>query len=248
MVPNKDGIIGNVLPLRDFLAGNTAIYGKFGDSNYFCIFFDMFMFDRIRTLLQKPLPGRAAHLEMAPESRIESLLVETPEQVAHARKAAVLILLYDIAGETRTVLIKRPIYDGVHSGQIAFPGGRYEITDKDLTETALREAEEEIGINRHDVTVLGNLSQLYIPPSDFLILPVVGGMNGIPKFTAQTSEVDGILEIPLHTLFDKRNRSTTVITGKDYGTFHAPCYTIDGEIIWGATAMVINEFDKVING
>ncbi len=205
------------------------------------------MFDRIRTLLQKPLPGRAAHLEMAPESRIRSLLAETPAQVAHARKAAVLILLYDMAGETYTVLIKRPVYDGVHSGQIAFPGGRYEPEDRDLTDTALREAEEEIGVDRREVTVLGSLSQLYIPPSDFLILPVVGCVAHVPTFVAQAGEVDGILQVPLKSLFDERNRSEIAITNDEYGTFRAPCCVIDGEIIWGATAMVINEFRKVID-
>ncbi len=199
------------------------------------------MFDHIKILLQRPLPGRSAHLEMAPESRIESLRDETPEQVANGRKAAVLIPLYETDGQIYPVLIKRPVYDGVHSGQIAFPGGRYELTDQDLTETALREAEEEVGIKQSDVTVLGSLSKLYIPPSDYLILPVVGGINYVPDFTAQASEVDGILQIPLKTLFDRRTRSVTTINSKEYGAFQAPCYIIEGEIIWGATAMVINE-------
>ncbi len=205
------------------------------------------MLDQIRILLQKPLPGRSAHLEMAPGSRIESLRDETPEQVSNGRKAAVLIPLYVKNREIYTMLIKRPVYDGVHSGQIAFPGGRYEPTDQDLTETALREAEEEVGINKHDVTVLGTLSKLYIPPSDFLILPVVGGIDYVPDFVVQTSEVDGILQVPLENLFDERNRSVTTITNKEYGTFQAPCYLFDGEIIWGATAMVIHEFEKLIN-
>ncbi len=204
------------------------------------------MFDRIKILLQKPLPGRSAHLEMAPESRIESLCNETPEQVANGRKAAILIPLYKKNGEVYTALIKRPVYDGVHSGQIAFPGGRYEPIDQDLTETALREAEEEVGINRYDVTVLGVLSKLYIPPSNFLILPVVGGISYAPDFTVQASEVDGILQVPLKTLFDERNRSVTTITNKEYGSFQAPCYLINDEIIWGATAMVINEFKKMM--
>ncbi len=204
------------------------------------------MFDHIRTILQGPLPGRSAHLVMAPESRIESLLHETHEQVTHARKAAVLILLYEMKGSIHTVLIKRPVYDGVHSGQIAFPGGRYEVADKDLTETALREAEEEIGVNRHEVMVLGHLSQLYIPPSNFLILPVVGSINRIPDFTLQTSEVDGILQVSLKDLFDERHRSVTTFTSEAYGTFRAPSYIIDGEIIWGATAMVIRELKELI--
>ncbi len=206
------------------------------------------MFDHIGILLHQPLPGRAAHLEMAPENRIESLRIETPEQIAHARKAAVLILLYEINGEIYTTFIKRTTYDGVHSGQIAFPGGRHEQTDANLIDTALREAEEEVGIMRHDVTVLGSLSQLYIPPSNFLILPVVGSIGCIPNFVLQTSEVDGILQVSLKELFNEENRSVTTITSKEYGTFQAPCYIINDEIIWGATAMVINEFKQVMIG
>ena len=205
-----------------------------------------FEFEDIRAALQNPLPGKAAHLEMAPGSRIESLLVETPEQIIHARRAAVLILLYPVNEKVFTVLIKRPVYDGVHSGQIAFPGGRYEPEDRNLTETALREAEEETGIDRNEVNVLGILSELYIPPSNFLILPVVGYMNRKPDFKIQVSEVAGLLHTPLSDLFDERIRSVIPVNNGDL-SFQAPSYLLDQEVIWGATAMVINEFYQVIS-
>ncbi len=99
-------------------------------------------------------------------------------------------------------LILRPAYDGVHSGQVAFPGGRYEKTDENLIRTALREAQEEIGLRLNDVKVLGILTELFIPASNFYVLPVVATIPYRPDFYPDPREVEDIFEIKLKDISD----------------------------------------------
>ena len=139
--------------------------------------------DDIRTALKRPLPGLAAQIKLAPEYRIASLKAEPP---AHARPAGVLILLYHNAGEWYFPLMKR-VEDGlVHSGQISLPGGSQEAGES-LRETALREASEEIGVTCDEV--IGELSTIYIPPSNFLVTPTIGCMDHRPEFRLDSREV-----------------------------------------------------------
>jgi len=200
------------------------------------------MLHKLKNNFLKELPGRKAHLEMVPENRLDSFLKEDILQIRDAKKAGVLILLYKCLGDWYTVFIKRPLYDGVHSGQIAFPGGRYEPEDIDLIATSFREAEEEIGVARQDINFVGCLTELYIPVSNYLIQPVVGYIDYVPDFLPDREEVAGILQVSLKNLFDLDNRSSVLITDQDKNNFYAPCFIIGEEIIWGATAMVINEF------
>ena len=132
----------------------------------------------IRTALRKPLPGLAAQLKLAPEYRVESLRATPPDD---ARQAGVLILLYQRDDVWHFPLMKR-VEDGlVHSGQISLPGGSQEPGES-LRETALREACEEIGAACTDIDVLGQLSTIYIPPSNFLVTPTVGYVTQRPDF------------------------------------------------------------------
>ncbi len=161
------------------------------------------------------------------------------------RRSAVLILFYPYKDSIFLPLILRPQYDGVHAGQMAFPGGRMERTDRDLTQTALREAQEEIGIRVQDVTVLGQLSELFIPPSNFYVQPVVGMMHTRPDFYPDPREVDAVVEVNLNTLLDETIVGDSQIEVRGI-TVDAPFYGINGHRVWGATAMMIAELLAVM--
>ena len=160
-------------------------------------------FEKFITQLQQnflsPLPGPSAHARMLTNS--ESRLKAKPN--SRTRKSAVLILFYPFEGEIHVPLILRPAYEGVHSGQMAFPGGRYEPTDEDLIRTAKREAQEEIGLRLTDVKVAGVLSQIFIPPSNFTVLPVVAHIPYRPDYFPDPREVEKVLEVPLREIKDK---------------------------------------------
>ena len=162
------------------------------------------------------------------------------------RRSAVLILFYPHKESIYLPLILRPQYDGVHAGQMAFPGGRMERTDRDLTQTALREAQEEIGIRVQDVTVLGQLSELFIPPSNFYVQPVVGMLTARPDFYPDPREVDAVVEVRLDTLLDKTIVGDSQIEVRGI-TVDAPYYAIEGHRVWGATAMMIAELLAVLS-
>ena len=198
----------------------------------------------LKRQIAKPLPGIEAQIKMASSKR--SIESELKAKHIRAKKGAVLILFYPYKNSIYTVFILRQEYDGVHSGQISFPGGRFENSDKTLINTALREAEEEVGIDVSKVNILGSISRLYIPPSNFLVLPVIGTTNVRPDFSADNKEVKEILEIEFYNFLDEKN-----ITYKEIRVFNklkitAPCYDIKGNIIWGATAMIISELCEVL--
>jgi 8-oxo-dGTP pyrophosphatase MutT (NUDIX family) len=193
------------------------------------------------------LPGLDAQLLMAPPLRhreIRSLGVGS-----NAWRSSILFLFYpDEQGQPNTVFIQRPVYDGVHSGQISFPGGRYEDTDSDLMHTALREAREEIGIDVAQVEVIGKLTDLYIPPSNFLVCPFLAVAERRPVFRCDPSEVAAIIEIGLPALFLNENRKVATIQLDLVHHVQVPCFTINGHTIWGATAMIISELLQVLQG
>lgn len=191
--------------------------------------------------LQAELPGFRAHLKMAPEGR--DLFPGSQDQ---ARESAVLIHLYKHKDQWHTCFIRRPQYDGVHSGQIAFPGGGREKTDRTIMETALREANEEVNIAGDQISVLGKLSPIYIPPSNYLVTPVVSISLQRPDFKPEIAEVDKIEEIPLSAIMDTgRIQSRIFYPGTAY-EMKAPCYQVDETIIWGATAMILYEFISIL--
>jgi 8-oxo-dGTP pyrophosphatase MutT (NUDIX family) len=192
--------------------------------------------------LKYPLPGEAAHLTMQASSKLR--LSTKPNN--RTRKSAVLILFYPHQGEIYFPLILRPAYDGVHSGQVAFPGGRYELTDESLIRTALREAQEEVGLRLTDVRILGSLTELFIPPSNFYVLPVIATIPYRPDFYPDAREVEDIFEIKLDEISDASIVGSSHIQVRGE-LIHAPHYEIHGYKIWGATAMMISELLSVIN-
>jgi hypothetical protein len=150
--------------------------------------------------------------------------------------------------EIKTVLILRPDNEGgTHAGQIAFPGGRIDDADKDLAETALRETEEEIGVNRNSVSILGALTPLYIPVSNYMVHPYIGAVSSMPQFNLNPLEVKGLIEVSINDLVSEGNKKSVEKYLKVKGSaMQVPCYDINGQIIWGATAMIISEFVEII--
>ena len=198
----------------------------------------------IKEKLEKPLPGVSSQLKMAGLRRfMKDGVIVVPDDV---RKGAVLTLFYPHNSKLYMVFIKRTEYPGVHSGQISFPGGGLEQVDKDIVDTALREAEEEIGVNRNSVMVLGKLTDLFIPPSNFLVTPVVGYTTERPDFRPDPDEVDRILEYPMDELLNELNIMEKEIAIFPEVTLKVPCFYIDGNVIWGATAMILSELLDVI--
>ena len=197
----------------------------------------------MRHNIQQPLPGRDAQLKMAPFGRDKAAEIEVYD---NAKQSAVLILLYPFEQEVRTVLMRRSEYPGVHSGQISFPGGRRENDDLDLKQTALREAKEELNVNANDLQLIGELTELYIPPSNSLVYPFVAWSEKRPDFVADPVEVAEILESDvLHFASSKnvfyKDIKTSIGILKD-----TPYYELNKHHIWGATAMIISELMSVI--
>lgn len=205
--------------------------------------------ERIKELLQqafiKELPGKDAHVKMAPQPldlrRFTTTFSEPP------KKSGVLLLFYPDQGAVYFPLIKRPQYPGVHSGQVGFPGGKMEPSDPDILFTALREAEEEIGINASKVEVLGRLTDLYIPASNFLVSPVVGFVPEKPSFVPEQREVARIIVTEVISLFHPEVRKQTRLAVGGGMYLDTPYFAVEGEVVWGATAMILSELIQVLD-
>ncbi len=204
--------------------------------------FDFFC-KQLQKKLSESLPGEEAHLIMASRVRLKELELNYDRD--SAKLSSVLILLYLNKNKIFTSFILRPKYDGVHSGQIAFPGGRKEDEDNSIIDTALREAKEEVNIESSKITILGTLSDLFIPPSNFLVTPVVAFSDVRPDFIKQDTEVEKIIEADISFLFDESIIKRKILHVRDT-KISAPYFEIDGQVVWGATAMILNELKEVI--
>jgi len=207
--------------------------------------FDKKLIEPLARELLKPLPGEDAQYRMAPSYRPR---LNHEEILKHQPKlGGVMLLLYDKSGELNIVFTLRKQYDGVHSGQMSFPGGKKDIGDNDMIETALRETKEEIGVGREKIKVMGKLSELYIPPSNFLVYPVVGFAEQIEGFNPQKEEVERIVEIPVSFFLDKANINLRTEIKLFNGTVvNVPAYVFGQYIIWGATAIILSEFTYIL--
>lgn len=191
------------------------------------------------------LPGVDAHNIMVPKERLEIMKKLNFEQIK-PRIAAVMMLFYPKEGITHLVLIVRNSYEGVHSSQIAFPGGKYEKEDANFEETALRETHEEIGIHPEKIEILKAFTKLYIPPSNFMVYPYLGICKEEIVFNPNPAEVSDIIELPLSTFL-----SDTIIIESKIKTSYAnaidvPAFKIEEHIVWGATAMILSELKVVL--
>ena len=162
--------------------------------------------------------------------------------------AAVLLLFHPgKQNETRLVVIRRANYEGVHSGQISFPGGKREPEDQNLEQTALRETMEEIGTDQRLIRLEGKLSELYIPPSHFLVSPFLATFPHHPDFKPEPSEVAEVLSLDLNDLRKKDSLRMMEVGSARYGRLQVPCYQSAECQIWGATAMILSEALELIN-
>ncbi|MGM8363368.1 NUDIX hydrolase [Flavobacterium sp. ARAG 55.4] len=199
----------------------------------------------IPNLVQASLPAFASHEKMMPLER-KQLLKRINLEEKHPREAAVTMLFYPKNQQTHLVLIVRNSYEGVHSAQIAFPGGKFETGDINLRETALRETEEEIGISRSKIQIVKDFSPLYIPPSNFMVYPFLGVCTEEPAFILDPEEVASIIELPLEVFQDDAILSVENLS-TSYGAFiEVPAFKIDEHIVWGATAMMLSELKDVL--
>ncbi|MBL7791926.1 MAG: CoA pyrophosphatase [Saprospiraceae bacterium] len=201
--------------------------------------------DYLQKRLTQPLPGREAQFRMAHLDR-RYLPLAPPD----ARLAGVLALFYPKNEDWHIVFIERKMASHAkdrHGGQISFPGGKFEEGDGHLQQTALREAHEEVGVDHTKVNVLGRLTELYIPISNFLVNPFVGYVNYTPQFSPQAEEVNGILEVPFSVFCQPDARQKTeVLLGNQLKISNVPYFDVMGKVLWGATAMMMNELVEVV--
>jgi 8-oxo-dGTP pyrophosphatase MutT (NUDIX family) len=204
----------------------------------------------LKERLKYPLPGIKSWLEMSSRFREKDLY--PPENSSNYRKASVMICLIDDEKNQDFVIpfIQRPKEKGPHSNQISLPGGAYEDKDNDLLNTAIRETYEEIGIDKNKIHIIGKLTPLYIPVSKFLVHPYIGYLNDFPEFKIDTNEVESLLLFHLKDFLNPENRSKQWITVKTKFfplKLYVPVFNIHQHIIWGATAMIMNEFISIFN-
>lgn len=199
--------------------------------------------EQLREKLAGTLPGQEAQFKMAFKRRAEELRLN-PSPPPDAKVASVLNLLHYHEGAWRTLLIQRSANPrDRHSGQVSFPGGRYEESDLNLTNVALRETHEEVGVSPLQVEVLGRLTELYIPVSNFVVHPFVGLLLGPPDFRPQPGEVEMILTPPLTVFSQPKNRKMADLTvGQGITLKDVPYFDVEGRMVWGATAMILSEF------
>jgi 8-oxo-dGTP pyrophosphatase MutT (NUDIX family) len=186
-----------------------------------------------------------AHIKMAPMERI-SYLKEEQYMENKPRKAAVLMLFYPKNKITHLALIVRNTYPGVHSSQIGFPGGKVEEYDSNLEQTALRETHEEVGIHPKKIKIIKTFSELYIPPSNFLVAPFMGISHEELLFIPDLEEVKRVLEFSIVDFLDEKS-ITKVKMSTSYATdIEVPAFMVDKYVVWGATAMMMSELKETI--
>ena len=198
------------------------------------------------TKLQEPLPGKSAHLKLAPYRKST---FDLDLEKFNPKLASTLLLFYQDNLKIKFALIQRPDYSGTHGGQISFPGGKNEEGET-LKETALRETFEEIGIPKEKIQVIGELSQVYIPPSNFLISPFIAFMDENPSFIPELKEVKQILEIDLDELLrEDVIQEKEMVVGENTGNamkIKVPYMDLRHHTVWGATGVILSEFRDLI--
>jgi len=198
------------------------------------------MFKSLTTIFNNPLPGRDIQYKMAPDDRDDLLNKYSIDK--DTRKSAVILLIYKKQNNYYSVLIKRPEYNGPHSGQISFPGGKFEKTkDLSLQDTAIRETHEEIGIKIDVNNIIGELTPLFIPLSNIMVYPYVAFLEKKISFTADKTEVKKIIEYKLSDLFVPEIKKIEI-----KNNVKIPYFFINNQKVWGATAMILNEFIYLI--
>jgi 8-oxo-dGTP pyrophosphatase MutT (NUDIX family) len=199
--------------------------------------------EELKNEILKGLPGTEIQWQMASSDRMLRNFPRVPGK--DARAASVLVLLYPHKGSVHTVFMQRPDYDGVHSGQISFPGGKQEPSDETAIHTAVREAAEETGIDPEKISILGTLTPLFIPVSNMIVTPVVAWCKKKPAFSHKADEVVFLFDADISRFYD-----TSIIRTRPHkigtDTIDVKYFDYDGNMIWGATAMILNELLAIL--
>jgi len=200
--------------------------------------------NNISKILKTPVGGLDAQFKLAPKIRLK--YIKEKIEAKNPKKASVLVLFYpNKNGETCFLLTLRASYNGTHSDQISFPGGKFDETDVNLQHTALRETYEEVGIQIEDVTIFKQMTEAYIPPSNFLVTPYLGFLDFSPTFT-KNYEVKEIINVPLKELLNDASISSTTLSTSYAENIEVPCFIFSDIIVWGATAMMLNEIKELL--
>ena len=200
--------------------------------------------DTINHIQTAKIGGLESQFRLAPKMRLSY----NAEKIAarNPKKAAVLALFYpNKNGETCFLLTERASYKGTHSSQISFPGGKIEEQDNNLKETALRETFEEVGVLKESIKVIREITDVYIPPSNFLATPFIAYSLKKPSFNTN-HEVENAFDVLLKDLLDETNITTINITTSYAKNIDVPCFKLNNYIVWGATAMVLNEIKELL--
>jgi 8-oxo-dGTP pyrophosphatase MutT (NUDIX family) len=197
----------------------------------------------IRERLLQPLPGGDAH-ELFRAQTVGDVKLLFDHKLP-PKPGGVIILLYEEDGNICFPLTKRAEYTGAHSGQVSLPGGKSE-PGEDVIATALRECEEEIGIDRNSINVLGKLSDFFVMPSNFMVTPVVAAIEGKAIFKPDSHEVVRILNANLNDIIQDEAMKQKEILAAGRFRMNAPHFEVEGEVVWGATAMMVNEFRMIL--
>lgn len=201
--------------------------------------------EQIVKIKNLPLPGEAAHFKMEPEVRRQFRQQGKP-MLKNAKKAAVMALFYPKNEETHLLLMLRKEYKGVHSKQIGFPGGKVENGDLNLLDTAKRETFEEVGISPKAIEMVMPLSQVYIPPSNFLVQPFLGLYPQTEPFIIDPIEVETLVEVKLVHFLDDANLMEQRLTTSYAHDILVPAFKLNGYTVWGATAMMLSEIKDLL--
>jgi 8-oxo-dGTP pyrophosphatase MutT (NUDIX family) len=195
--------------------------------------------NNIKKLTRQPVGGLNAQFKLAPKIRLK--YSEKMIALENPKKAAVLVMFYpNKKGDTNFLLTLRSDYNGTHSAQISFPGGKFEPSDNSLEHTALRETNEEVGILKKDISIFKKMTDVYIPPSNFLVTPFLGILSSVPTFITN-HEVAKIINVCLSEFLDDSAISSTVLTTSYAENMVVPCFKLNNYMVWGATAMMLSE-------
>lgn len=203
------------------------------------------LIDDLLRKFDSELPGERAHIEMAPINRpLSSFALKN---AIEPRESAVSIILYPKDDAIHSILIQRPVYDGTHSGQIAFPGGKKEETDIHLEFTARRECFEEIGLPIKSGILIKEMTKVFIPVSNFIVYPFVFFVDLIPELIASEREVEEIIHYKIdHLLKDEHQSKMDILLPNNILQKNIPCFEIQNKKIWGATALILNELKLIL--